>query len=87
MDEGCFVYILKSEVDGRYYIGSTTNLNRRLKQHLAGSTRTTRVWKSNELVYTEKYESIQAARIRERKLKSYKSHRYIDWLIQSSMGR
>jgi len=76
-----FVYVLQSETTGKYYIGSTNNLNRRLGQHRNGQTRTTRVLNAYKLVYYEEYDSIDDARTRERKLKSYKSHKYIDWLI------
>ena len=77
------VYILKS-LAGRYYIGSTSDLARRLKQHKLGYTRTTRILKTNELVYEEDFETILQARIREKKLKSYKSKKYIEWLINKS---
>ncbi|MBI4057734.1 GIY-YIG nuclease family protein [Candidatus Microgenomates bacterium] len=77
-----FVYILKNENTGRYYIGSTNNLSRRLKQHEAGFTRTTRILGTNSLVYKEECDTIQEARAREKKLKSYKSKRYIEWLIK-----
>ena len=79
----CWLYILKSE-NGRYYVGSTINLDRRLKQHRLGSTRATKVLKTTELVYTEEFENVSLARIKEKKLKSYKSKRYIEWLINKS---
>jgi putative endonuclease len=78
-----YLYILKNEVTGRFYIGSTNDLDRRLKQHNAGSTRTTRVLKTNKLVYTETYDTVIEARNREKKLKSYKSRKYIEWLINT----
>jgi len=68
----CWLYILKNEFTGRYYIGSTSGLRRRLKQHLSGLTRTTRILKIHTLVYSEKYDNIHEARLREKKLKSYK---------------
>ncbi len=80
-----WLYILKSET-GRYYIGSTSDLGRRIKQHKSGKTRTTRVLKTYSLVYSEKYSTIGEARVREKKLKSYKSKKYLEWLM-SNMGR
>lgn len=78
-----YLYILKNEETDRYYIGSTNNLERRNKEHLQGKTRTTRVLKTYKLVYSESYENEKDARNRERKLKSYKSKKYIKWLINN----
>lgn len=77
------VYILKNEKTDRYYIGSTDNLERRLKQHRLGYTRTTKILGTKDLVYKEEFKTIIEARLREKKLKSYKSKRYIEWLIQN----
>lgn len=65
----CWLYILKNEDTDRYYIGSTSDLNRRLQQHRSGQTRTTRVLKTFDLVYSEKYNNIFDARLREKKVK------------------
>lgn len=75
------LYILKNEETDRYYIGSTVNLERRIKQHKKGYTRTSRLLGTYKLVYKEEYNSIEQARRREKKLKSYKSKQYIKWLI------
>lgn len=81
-----WVYILKNKDTGRYYIGSTNDLERRLKQHKRGSTRTTRILGTDSLVYTEEYNTLLEARNREKKLKSYKSRKYLEWLI-TNKGR
>lgn len=78
------MYILKNEETDRYYIGSTNNLERRLKQHKAGLTRTTRILKTYDLVYIEDFSNIFDARNREKQLKSYKSKKYIIWLINKN---
>ena len=72
-----WVYILQNPATDRYYIGSTIDLNRRLKQHRSGNTRTTRIFGTKELVYTEEYKTEIEARIREKQIKSYKSKVYI----------
>lgn len=79
-----WLYILKNEDTNRYYIGSTNDLNRRLKQHLKGATRTTRILGTNKLVYKEVFNTLIEARGREKKLKSYKSKKYIEWLINNA---
>lgn len=76
-----WLYILRNESTNRYYIGSTSDLERRLQQHVRGDTRTTRILGTNKLVYTEEFETLIEAREREKKLKSYKSRKYIEWLI------
>jgi len=84
-----WLYILANKVTDRYYVGSTDNLDRRLKQHKAGKVRTTKILGPMEIVYTEEYNSLLEARQREKKLKSYKSKKYLKWLISndSQMGR
>jgi len=76
-----WVYILCNSVTDRFYIGSTDNLERRLLQHKLNRTRTTKILDTKELVYKEEYNSLEDARAREKKLKSYKSKKYLKWLI------
>ncbi len=64
-----FVYILRSLRDGRLYTGSTTDLSRRLREHAAGHSRSTRHRRPLVLVYFEEYESLGTARVREKELK------------------
>ena len=78
-----WLYILKNGSTNRYYIGSTSDLERRLSQHKKGYTRTTKILGTDELVYKEEYNTLMEARLREKKLKSYKSKKYIEWLINS----
>ena len=86
----CYVYILTDNKNGHYYIGSTNNLNRRIQQHIKGYTKTTYRLKLTRLIYYEEFDNIYFARQREKKLKSYKSKKYLEWLISraaSSTGR
>lgn len=76
-----FLYILESEVNGRYYIGSTTDLETRLQHHNAGRTPSTRPYKPWKLVYKELYTDVSAARKRENYLKSLKSRKAIEQLF------
>lgn len=75
------MYILKNEITSRYYIGSTSDIKRRLIQHQKGYTRTTKILGTTTLVYVEDFDTEVKARERERKLKSYKNKKYIEWLI------
>ncbi len=74
---GCFVYILGSHgSDGpRTYVGWTTNLDRRLAQHNAGTgARSTRgrLW---ALLYAERYATREEAMSREWHLKRDRNFR------------
>jgi predicted GIY-YIG superfamily endonuclease len=37
-----YVYILKSELDGKLYVGSTDDLKRRLREHKQGRSKSTK---------------------------------------------
>ncbi|RKX69971.1 GIY-YIG nuclease family protein [candidate division WOR-3 bacterium] len=67
-----YVYILRSrKYKDKIYIGFTSNLRKRLKQHSIGMSCTTRKMLSVELVYCEAYKSKADAQARERRLKQY----------------
>src|SRR3989344_6399286 len=76
-----FVYILKDK-NSKFYIGSTDNLNRRMRQHLIGHTQTTRIMKDFSLVFSQEYPSLKDARTIEFKLKKLKRKDYIEKIIQ-----
>ena len=66
-----YVYLLKSEKDGRAYIGFTANLRRRFEEHNSGAsiaTRNKRPWK---LIYYEAYLTASLAMRREKQLKRF----------------
>ncbi len=67
------VYILRSERDGKLYIGQTDNLQNRLKQHQFGEVKSTKHRLPVELIYIEGYRSRILALTREKKLKDFKS--------------
>ncbi len=67
-----WVYILKSQKDGRHYIGSTADVDARLAYHNAGRQRSTKSRVPFILVYTEGFDTKGAALAREKQIKSYK---------------
>jgi len=76
-----FVYILESQKDGRYYVGSTHNLEDRLKRHNEGRvnyTKTNRPW---ELVYSEEHPDRSSAVKLENEIKAHKRRAFIEELI------
>ena len=67
-----YTYILKSLVNGKYYVGSTADLAHRLKRHNAGGSIWTRKSRPWEIVYYETIETKSGAVKRERQIKGYK---------------
>ena len=78
------VYILRSETTQKFYIGCTSRLTIRIAEHQRGQTASTRGRGPWALVYEEQFDTLAEARGRERQLKSWKSHRSIQELIESS---
>jgi len=78
-----FVYILYSEKTDRYYIGSTSDIDKRLLKHNLGGTASTRPGRPWKLVYTETLQNKTEALVREKEIKKKKSRKYIEWLINS----
>ena len=77
------IYILFSLKTNKYYVGSTDDLQRRLKHHNGGSTPSTKSGAPNwEIRYTEAVPDRAAALKRELEIKKKKSRNYIEWLIQ-----
>ena len=64
-----YLYMLKSAVDQKLYIGSTNDLRRRLSEHNNGKTKSTKSRKPFELRYYEAFFSEGDARKREDSLK------------------
>jgi putative endonuclease len=67
-----FTYILRSQFDLGYYIGSTQDCEARVKYHNAGYVKATRNRRPFELIYFESYENRSEAMRREKQIKSYK---------------
>jgi putative endonuclease len=82
-DESNFVvYILRSTVDGKRYIGYTNNIERRLKEHNSGHTKSTKLRAPFVVSYQETVSSRIEARARERYFKSGAGRRFL-----SSIGK
>ncbi|MFH0890463.1 MAG: GIY-YIG nuclease family protein [Candidatus Liptonbacteria bacterium] len=64
-----FVYILQSLKNGRYYVGSTDNVEQRVSYHNAGRVKSTKPHRPLKLVYSESFATNREAREREGFLK------------------
>jgi putative endonuclease len=77
-----YTYILESESNGKYYIGTTDNIDRRLEEHNSGLNKSTKSgipWKLKRL---ESFRIINQAYKREKFLKSRKSRKIINMVIE-----
>ena len=68
-----YVYLLRSKKDQNFYIGYSSDLKKRFKQHINGQVESTKHRQPLELVYYEAYYMEAQAREREEKLKAFGS--------------
>ena len=80
-DQMAYVYILGTS-SGKYYIGSTADLDRRVRQHQNKNTYSTKRLGKLDLIFSQEYHSLSDARSIERKLKKLKRRDYIEKIIK-----
>ena len=86
-----YVYILQSLTDGKYYIGYTSNLNRRLKEHERGVNFSTKFRLPFRLIYFGGCVNEADAKRREKYLKTTQGRRFtglrlLEYKRQSAFG-
>jgi putative endonuclease len=79
-DDG-YVYILKSERNETYYIGSAKNIENRFEEHNSGEVKYTKNLRPLVLMFSQKYNSIKETRRIEYKLKRLKNRNIIERII------
>ena len=72
-----YVYVLRSESDSGFYIGFSTNLRARLRQHQDGESFATSHRGPWKLIYYEAYSEREDAEGREKFLKSGAGRRFL----------
>jgi len=72
-----YVYVLRSQKDGKFYVGYTKNVQKRLEQHNSGQVRSTKERRPMKLIYWEGCIDQQDATRREKYLKTAWGKRYI----------
>ena len=77
-----YVYILQSLKDHKYYIGSCSNVEARLRFHNSGLQRSTKNRIPFCIVYTEEYQNKASALAREKQIKKYKGGQAFKRLIE-----
>lgn len=72
-----YVYILQSDLDGKFYTGYTKNLELRFNQHQKGKVSSTKDRRPLRLIYFEACLNQQDATSREKYLKTHYGRMYI----------
>ena len=70
------VYVLRDN-NNHYYKGMTNNINRRLREHKIGKTKTTKKMNGLKLVYSEEYNTRIEARKKEKYFKSAAGRKFL----------
>ena len=76
-----FCYVLKCR-DNSYYIGATTNVDKRLVKHNQKLVRYTKSRLPIRLVFVKEFSSFGEARRFEKKVKSWKKRKSIEKMIE-----
>ena len=71
------IYVLKSLVITKFYVGMTEDLTHRLKEHNAGRSRFTSAYKPWKIIYTEQAGNFPEGRIRGKYLKTAAGKKFI----------
>jgi len=72
-----YVYVLKSQKDGMFYVGYTKDVRKRFGEHNKGRVRSTKKRLPMKLIYWEGCINQEDATMREKYLKSAWGKRYI----------
>ena len=81
-----FIYILKSLKNNKYYIGYSSDINRRLVEHNNGKSKYSKLYRPWVIYYFERFETEKEAMSRERQIKSWKSRKMIEKLKLMKIG-
>ncbi|OGI19241.1 MAG: hypothetical protein A3J06_04325 [Candidatus Moranbacteria bacterium RIFCSPLOWO2_02_FULL_48_19] len=77
-----YIYILLSLKDYKTYTGSTDNLEKRLKEHHNGKCKATVNRRPLQLIYSEKIDSLDEARKREKYFKTASGRRALKKIFE-----
>ena len=77
-----FVYAIKSITKNYIYVGMSNNLERRLKEHNNGESKSTKAYKPFVLIFSEQLETRETARKKEKFLKSGIGKEYLKTLFK-----
>jgi putative endonuclease len=77
-----YVYILQSKKNGKLYIGKTSDLKRRVKEHNAGQNLSTKSYTPWDLIFYEAYTEHEDVNRREKYLKTTQGRQTIKRMLK-----
>ncbi|MFH1656969.1 MAG: GIY-YIG nuclease family protein [bacterium] len=77
-----YLYILKSQLNLSFYIGSCHDIKKRIKLHNQGLVKSTKRYIPWNIIYIESYNDLKSAKKRELQIKSWKKRSAIERLIK-----
>ena len=80
-----YVYLLRSTYDNKFYVGSTTDMIKRLHQHETGKVKATCYRRPVKLEFFQGYDDISTARKIERRLKSFKRKDFLEKIVRDKI--
>ncbi|MBU0672320.1 MAG: GIY-YIG nuclease family protein [Candidatus Margulisbacteria bacterium] len=78
------VYVLKSRIAKKSYVGITADLTRRTHEHNSGKHQYTKRYMPWEVIYTEEYSNFSEATKREKYLKTTSGRRFLKGVFAKS---
>lgn len=84
--EKYYAYVLFSQKDGGLYVGSTSDLKRRIGNHNRGEVVSTKYRRPLKLIHYEYFISKKDALAREKYLKSGYGHEQLNAMMKETMG-
>jgi putative endonuclease len=81
-----YLYILENRSSGRYYVGSTNDLPRRLAEHPRDHTPSTRGRGLWVMAHQESFPTLREARRQEAEIKGWMSARLLRELAEGAKG-
>ena len=75
------MYAIKSGADDRIYVGMSMNIEKRLKEHNSGMTKSTKLYGPWKIIFTEKCENWESGRQRGKYYKSGAGKEFLKRLV------
>jgi len=82
-----YVYVLQSLKDKKLYIGFSTDLKKRLKDHNSGGTKSTKSRRPFNLIFYEAFISEKDARRREKYFKTTKGKKTLKLMLREVLKK